>query len=189
MPPFIPITVTPDVSAGSRSGVKEKGPSTPEFFTLPSRLADLFGVRRAGDLDRGGDDEAGVIGLRGKLVRRRAIFGLIGGDEFLVDRIGLADEPGRADERAVGGLAGDLADLGRVESIAADHAHLGRNADGLLAEQNARARLDQCRDDDGVGVERLDLGELGRKSVSSAPNVSVVSTSMPSLASASFITS
>ena len=36
LPPFISITTTPDVSAGSRFSVKENGPMTPEYFALVS---------------------------------------------------------------------------------------------------------------------------------------------------------
>src|SRR5580692_8371809 len=130
---------------------------------LEQRVMQLGVVGAAGAIERLGQDEQAVVGLRGKLIRVLVVLLLVGGDELLADRILLADEPWRADHEALGRLAGDLCDFRRIEPVAAKHDDARRDAELPRLQNDTSAGLGERRDADRVHVQALDLGKRGGK--------------------------
>ena len=160
VPPCISSTTTPSAEAGLRFGIEAERPHHAGIVGAQQAVADALGVGVAGVRDRGGEDEQRVVGLGRELVRVALVFRAERGDERLVGRVRLADEPRAADDQPVRRRAGDLAELGRVRAVAADEQGFLPETQLPRLQQHARHRLDESGNADRIGLQRLDLGEL-----------------------------
>ncbi len=148
------------VAAGRKGELAEHGVCV---LHLRQGVANGLPFRLARALDGPGHDVDRGVGLGSELVRIGAVLGVVGLDEILVaGRIGV-DEPGCAGDGALRGRAGQLRQLGRVETVAANEVNAVGNAELSALRHDARRFFGQRRNHDGFGIQGLDLGQLRRE--------------------------